>query len=115
MKMDKNKQINEGGKEKNGWFVVKKSTKRIWMVGIVIILIGVLLVLVSPPPSCDGRDCTVIKGGVLEEGVLTMSGHGGWIETDNACNKTKDCPCKELINNYMFTNDTLYSLNFNFV
>ena len=42
--MDKTKQINEGGKEKNGWFVVKKSTKRIWIVGALLFLGPIVLI-----------------------------------------------------------------------
>ncbi len=91
--MAKNKQSNEVKKEGNGWLGVKKGTKRIWVVGIAIILISIgWIVLVGPWFDCAdrGKYCTLIKGEVLDEEVLTMGG-GTWCD-DTGCRKTPIAP-----------------------
>ena len=94
-------QTKSGQKSRTGreWINTLRSAKVIWAAGIVIILVGVLLVLVSPPPSC-GYGCEVIKGEVLEEGVETIGQTVDTVKTEHKCNTTRDCPYEELLNKY---------------
>ena len=48
---------------------LKKRTKIVWCIGLIVIVLGVLSILILPPPGCYGNVC--IKGTVIERGVLT--------------------------------------------
>ena len=97
-------QTKSGQKSRTGreWLNTLRSAKVFWIIGVVIILVGILLVLISPPPSCGGLfgGCDMIKGEVLEEGVLTIGTAGHEVNTTIPCESPYDCPCLELLNKY---------------
>ena len=67
---------------------LKKRTKIVWCIGLIVIVLGVLSILILPPPGCYGNVC--IKGTVIERGVLTTGG-GTWC-TEGKCQELKPEP-----------------------
>ncbi len=68
-------------KTENEGLRLKESTKLIWGIGLMIILVGIIATALSLPQSCD-ESCVAIEGVVSERGVLTTGGELGVMKRD---------------------------------
>ena len=69
---------------------LKKTTKLIWGVGLVVVLVEVLSVLVTSPEELRGK--TVVRGTVIEGGVLNETVSKAVERLNITCNTWEDCP-----------------------